>query len=425
MKTGKQLTPGAGLLIFALAILVCAVWSGLLVLSGEYAVDSIAGVIHPPGAVRSGFVVSVPVDADPFAAPPGTLPLTVVASDSATSTAVSDSIPVSTQNVTAAASATVTPLPTASASPTVTSSPTITPSPTVTKTPTRKPTPTRTATPTPYPVPTGSITRIDTRFHSAALQQDREIIIYLPPGYDTQTKRRYPVLYLLHGYGGFNLQNTTEWEQAGLLNQAQALMVSGKIQPMIIVQPNGYMDGGQPSLFFNHGPGTDGKRWGDYIWQDLVTYMDVTYRTLARRESRAVGGISFGGQGALSLGLTHPEVFKVVGANSPSFRGADGSLPIINDWNWFNKFDPIWLVQNTSNARQLTLWLDVAANDNAVRNCGQGSDRCVEAFHNLLVSKGIPHEWHDNWPGTHDWGTYWGAHISDYLQWYSAKLAAQ
>ncbi len=130
----------------------------------------------------------------------------------------------------------------------------ITPTPTRTATPTRKPAPTRTPTPTPYPAPTGHITRIDTHFHSAALNEDREIFIYLPPGYAAQSKRRYPVLYLLHGYGGFNLQNTTEWEQAGLLNQAESLIVSGKIQPMIIVQPLAYTAGGQPSLFFNHGP---------------------------------------------------------------------------------------------------------------------------------------------------------------------------
>jgi hypothetical protein len=93
------------------------------------------------------------------------------------------------------------------------------PTPTLSNTPTRSPAPTRTRTPTasrtptrtPYPVPTGKITRIETRFRSASLQQDRRILIYLPPGYNTQLQRRYPVLYVLHGYGGFNLQNTTEW----------------------------------------------------------------------------------------------------------------------------------------------------------------------------------------------------------------------
>ncbi len=300
-----------------------------------------------------------------------------------------------------------------------------TPTPTLTHTPTRTATPTITLTPTPFPRPSGNITRIQTKFRSAALNEERPILIYLPPGYNTQTTRRYPVLYLLHGYGGFNLPNTTEWEQWGLKDIAERLTNTGDIQPMIIVQPNGYMENGAPSYFFNHGPGTDGKRWGDYIWQDVVNYVDKNYRTIPQRASRAIGGFSLGGQGALSLALTHPEVFAIVGAHSPSFRGADGSIPYINDWNWFNQFDPIWLVKNTENARQLTLWLDVAASDDKVRECGTGSDRCVLAFHDLLVARNIPHEWRGDWPGTHEGYTYWMHHIADYLLWYSAKLVGQ
>lgn len=320
------------------------------------------------------------------------------------------------------------PTPTPTFAPTPTSTPTATPTktatPTNTFTPTRTPTPTATRTPTPYPVPSGSISRIDTTFRSPSLQLDRELIIYLPPGYNTQSQRRYPVLYLLHGWGGFNLQHTTEWEQWGLMNGVQDLIVKGAIQPMIVVQPLAYTLNGECSLFFNHGPGTDGKPWGDYIWKDVVEYMDSHFRTLPRRESRAIGGFSFGGQGALSLGLTHPEVFKVVGAHSPSFREADGSIDFMNDPKWFYQFDPIWLVQNTDHARQLSIWMDVATGDDKVRDCGQGSDRCVEAFHALLVSKGIPHEWHDQWAGPHE-GTYWEGHLPDYMAFYSSQLVGE
>ncbi len=317
-----------------------------------------------------------------------------------------------------------------SPTPTLTLTPSRTPSPTPTPTRTLSPTPpptiapSRTPTPWAQPAP-GKITRIDTKFRSAALGEDRRIVIYLPPGYNQQTQRRYPVLYMLHGYGGFNLTSTTEWEQWGLQSQAELMISDGRIQPLIIVQPSGYMDKGEPSYFFNHGPGTDGKRWGDYIWQDVVKYVDSTYRTIPAPASRAIGGFSLGGQGALSLALAHPEVFQIVAGHSPSFRGADGSIAYINDWNWFNPFDPIWLVKNTEHARQLKIWIDVAQSDTAVRECGPGSDRCVHAFHDLLVAKNIPHEYHDDQPGVHDGLTYWRWQIPDYLEFYSRSLIGQ
>jgi enterochelin esterase-like enzyme len=324
-----------------------------------------------------------------------------------------------------------TPTPTTIPTPTFTATPRIPtrtatpgPTPTITPTPTPSRTPTPTFTPTKFPPPTSRLNKVETRFRSAALGEDRRIVIYLPPGYDAQSARRYPVLYMLHGYGGFNLP-VFEWEQWGLKDRTEALTLGKEMQPMIIVQPDGYMRDGQASYFFNHPPGTDAKRWGDYIWQDVVGYADRTYRTIARRESRAIGGFSLGGQGALSLALLHPEVFGVVGAHSPSFRGADGSIPFFGDENYFNQYDPIWLVKNTDAAKQLTLWLDVGADDDKVRECGRGSDRCVLAFHDLLLSKGIPHEWRGDWSGSHEGYTYWQRHVDDYLKWYSANLEGQ
>jgi enterochelin esterase-like enzyme len=336
-----------------------------------------------------------------------------------------------------------TPTPTATITPTLTSTltPTLTPrlsltpsqTPTATGTPTITPTPTRTNTPLPtytptrWPQPAGRINRVETNFRSKALNLDRHLLIYLPPGYDAQATRRYPVLYMLHGYGGYG-NPTPEGEQWGLKDRAEEMMNSGTLKPVIIVQPDGFMPGGQPSLFFNHAPELGGGRWGDYVWQDLVTFIDSNYRTIRNRASRAIGGYSFGGQGALELGLLHPEVFGIVGANSPSFRGADNTIFAIGgDWNWFNQYDPIWLVQNRATAKELTLWIDVALSDDKVR-CPQPRTpemRCVENFHDLLVAKGVPHVYHDDWPGVHEGPTYWGPHIPDYLQWYSSVIQGQ
>ncbi len=296
-----------------------------------------------------------------------------------------------------------------------------------TSTPTRARTqtlfPTATNIPTKTPLPAGKITRVDTKYKSAALNEDRKVIIYLPPGYNDSPQRRYPVLILLHGYGGC-LDPEPEWEAWGLKDDLESLTTKGQIQPMIVALPNGFMGDCQPSYWFNHGPGTDNKRWGDAVSQDLVNYLDATYRTIKSKESRALGGYSLGGQGALSLSLRNPEIFKVVGAHSPSFRSADGSIVFINDWNYFNQYDPIYLTQNTNAAQQLTLWLDVGDDDDKVRRCGTGSDRCVEAYRALLVARKIAHEWHGDWDGKHE-GTYWSEHIPDYLKWYSTKLKGQ
>lgn len=303
-------------------------------------------------------------------------------------------------------------------------SPALNPSPpdASTRTPTPTSSPTRTRSPLPSPTPrcTSSAPvnvaaarsgRIDTKLHSNLIGRDLPILIYLPPGY-YDSQRCYPVLYMLHGYGG----PYTEWEKWGLVKSAEEMMRGGKIAPFIIAMPEG-----ERSWWFNHWPvvtpNNDGKPWGDYIWKDVVGYMDANYRTLQRRESRAVGGLSTGGQSGLMLGMTHPEIFAVVGAHSPSFREADGSLEFFGTQDYFNQYDPIWLVKNkTENAKQIVIWMDVGQDDDVWGNE-------VVRYKKLLESLGVPFAWH-TWPGRHE-GSYWTPHIPDYLTWYSAVLAQQ
>ncbi len=324
-----------------------------------------------------------------------------------------------------------------------THTPTRTPTSTPSLTPTRPPTPTlaSTLTPpspesvcgaakTPMPTPTGAATAgpqrtlapspatmpsfgrsqlLDTSFYSELMGQQMPVLVYLPPGY-FDSNRRYPVLYMLSGFAG----DHHEWVNWGLCESLETLIRSGQIQPMIVVMPQG-----DHSWWFNHAAlqGSDGKPWGDYIWKDVVGYVDATYRTLARRESRGVGGLSAGGQGALMLALTHPELFSFAGAHSPSIRGADGSLAFFGTPDYFRQYDPLWLFQNTDNWRDLQLWIDVGSGDK------QWGD-AVHQLHNLLLARGIPHEWCDTWPGIHD-NYYWSAHNDDYLVWYSAQMAAE
>jgi enterochelin esterase-like enzyme len=250
---------------------------------------------------------------------------------------------------------------------------------------------------------------IDARFYSDLLDEVMPLLIYLPPGY-YDSQHRYPAVYMLSGFAG----DYREWATYGACSILDTLIRGGKVQPMIMVMPEG-----EQSWWFNHAPvpGSDGKPYGDYVWKDVVSHIDANYRTLPRRESRAIGGLSSGGQGALMLGLTHPEVFSVIGAHSPSFRGADGSLVIFGDPDYFKQYDPIWIIQNSDTWKQLTIWIDKGKED-------QQWGSAIEYFHALLDQYGVSHEFQDAWYGTHD-GNYWAAHLSDYLVWYASKLKGE
>ncbi len=145
----------------------------------------------------------------------------------------------------------------------------------------------------------------------------RTVTIYLPPRYDEEPARRYPVVYLLHG---FKAKNHSWIKPApagqGLLVQelADALIAAGRIQPLIIVMPDGSNSYG--GSFYLNSPVTG--NWQDFISRDLVAYIDRTYRTLPQATARGLAGHSMGGYGAVMLGMRHPEVFGAVYALSPA-----------------------------------------------------------------------------------------------------------
>ena len=138
--------------------------------------------------------------------------------------------------------------------------------------------------------------------------------VYLPPGYDAETDRRYPVLYLLHGV----LDPPETWIEPvyqGMTIQAtmDSLIAAGEIGPAIVVIPNGRNAYG--GSYYANSPVSGG--WADFIARDLVAYIDRTYRTLPARESRAILGHSMGGFGAIRLAMLYPEVFSVAWGMNP------------------------------------------------------------------------------------------------------------
>jgi len=189
------------------------------------------------------------------------------------------------------------------------------------------------------PVPEGLVTDV---IASPSLQGNllndpwvRNLIIYLPPSY--ANGGRFPVVYLLHGYGGnegaYLLKNHPYWLEepdfpengfAGMIND---LITSGEMKEMIIVMPDGSNKYG--GSFYTNSPLIG--NYEDYIVQDVVPYIDAKYRTIANRDSRAIVGHSMGSYGAMKLTMKHPDVFGAVASLSPLlvFEILKGLIPAV------------------------------------------------------------------------------------------------
>jgi len=138
---------------------------------------------------------------------------------------------------------------------------------------------------------------------------DRDVIVFLPPGYFTHRHRRYPVVYALHGYSIGAEQWTHEIHVPQTIEGAFALGA----KEMIVVLPDSKTAYGG-SMYSSSATTGDFER---FIYHDLVDYIDAHYRTLPNRLSRGLVGHSMGGYGASRIGMQHPEVFGALYIMSP------------------------------------------------------------------------------------------------------------
>ncbi|HEY2475481.1 MAG TPA: alpha/beta hydrolase-fold protein, partial [Candidatus Cybelea sp.] len=156
--------------------------------------------------------------------------------------------------------------------------------------------------------------------HSDALENNplrdpatRPVAVYLPPGYDAQGSRRYPVLYVLHGYTGdvAALVSTRPWE-TNVVQWADRLIASGHLPPVLLVLVDGFtrLGGSQYVDSIHNGA------YATYTVRDVVGHVDRAYRSIAAEGGRAVLGKSSGGFGAMHLVLQHPGVFAAFASHS-------------------------------------------------------------------------------------------------------------
>ena len=169
----------------------------------------------------------------------------------------------------------------------------------------------------PEPVPGAKPVAVEhIKVHGAALEGnlegdavDRDVIVFLPPSYAKDKKRRYPVVYALHGYS----IGAEQWTHEIHVPQTIEGAFAKGAQEMIVVLPDS-------KTVYNGSMYSSSATTGDfekYIWHDVVNYIDAHYRTLATRESRGLVGHSMGGYGASRIGMKHPDVFGALYIMSP------------------------------------------------------------------------------------------------------------
>jgi S-formylglutathione hydrolase FrmB len=149
---------------------------------------------------------------------------------------------------------------------------------------------------------------------------DRETYVILPPSYASHPRRRYPVVYVLHGYA----YDPDRWVHGDAIAESAQIAFDKGAREMILVFPNARnaFDGSMYSNSVTTG------NFEDFIAYDLPHYIDSHYRTLADRASRGLAGHSMGGYGAARIGMKHPDMFGALYIMSPCCMSPRDAGPI-------------------------------------------------------------------------------------------------
>ena len=247
-------------------------------------------------------------------------------------------------------------------------------------------------------VPHGEIRTIIYKSRSNGVS--RELTVYVPPGYDQAPGRRYPVLYLLHGFAN----DHHSWHRYGRANDILDNLISEKaIAPFLVVMPLGYGGarvngdgtGIAPSATDVRGDATLYER---DLLEDIIPLIDRTYRTIADRKRRAIVGFSMGGGQAGRFGLRHLETFSRVGIMSAGMGGG-GSTGAADP-------GPIaTLAADSAKANKSIelLWIACGKEDAALKG--------ASALHQALDKAGIKHTYLET-EGAHHWRV-WRRYLRD------------
>ncbi len=214
--------------------------------------------------------------------------------------------------------------------------------------------------------------RHHSNFHSKHLDNDRDLIVYLPPNYDKEAGRRFPVLYLNDGQNLFDSATAFNGQEWGVDETAQRLILKGMIEPLIVVgiynTGDNRIDEYAPTVDPRQKRGGKADLYGRFILEELKPHIDQNYRTLAGPEFTGLGGSSLGGLVSLYLGLKLPYVFSKLMVMSPS---------VWWDYGMILKF-----VRHLPAKPTTRIWLDIGSKE------GKFTPGYVRDLRDLLVMQG-------------------------------------
>jgi len=262
----------------------------------------------------------------------------------------------------------------------------------------------------PTNVPHGQVREV--WYHSGVTETWRHALVYLPPGYDAQTKTRYPVLYLQHGGG----EDETGWIRQGKANFIlDNLIASGSTKPMIVVMANGYATRAGyvvPDLTGTPFGSTEfmivmKERMGafeDDMTQALIPFIDKTFRTIPDRDHRAMAGLSMGGMQTFQVTFDHLDLFSYIGG----FSGAANPFMIGNSkLDTRTAFHGSMADPAAFAKRVHLLWIGVGTDEPPQMKTG------LENLHAALDEGKVQHIFYES-PGTnHEWQT-WRRDLKDF-----------
>jgi predicted alpha/beta superfamily hydrolase len=224
---------------------------------------------------------------------------------------------------------------------------------------------------------TGDI-RSHKSFHSIVLQNDRDVLVYLPPGYDATKSKRYAVFYMHDGQNLFDGATSfipgQEWR---VDETAQRLIAAGKIEPLIIVgvyntkdRINEYTPAADPKYKM----GGNADLYGRMLVEELKPLIDAQYRTKRDAKHTGLGGSSLGGLVSLYLGLKYSNVFGQVAVVSPSV--------------WFANKQIVHYVESLAKKPKVRIWMDMGTKEGRTAEDAQQTVTDARLLKETLMKKG-------------------------------------